>query len=73
MALHIDCPWCGRRSVAEFSHGDVPDPPPGLDAAALAIDRRFFTANPDGITTERWFHSFGCRRWLTLDRDRSGP
>jgi heterotetrameric sarcosine oxidase delta subunit len=25
--------------------------------------------NPDGPTTERWFHAAGCRRWLTLHRD----
>ena len=25
--------------------------------------------NPDGPTTERWFHAAGCRRWLTVRRD----
>jgi sarcosine oxidase delta subunit len=25
--------------------------------------------NLEGITTERWFHAAGCRRWLTLRRD----
>jgi heterotetrameric sarcosine oxidase delta subunit len=25
--------------------------------------------NVAGITTERWFHAAGCRRWLTLRRD----
>jgi heterotetrameric sarcosine oxidase delta subunit len=73
MALHIECPRCGPRSVAEFSYGEVPDPPAGLDAGALAVDRRFFTANPDGPAVERWFHSAGCRRWLTLRRDRAEP
>ncbi|NDD62806.1 MAG: sarcosine oxidase subunit delta, partial [Acidobacteria bacterium] len=23
----------------------------------------------EGVITERWFHTFGCRRWLTLERD----
>jgi sarcosine oxidase delta subunit len=23
------------------------------------------------VTTERWFHAFGCRRWLTVRRDTS--
>ena len=25
--------------------------------------------NHAGITNERWFHSAGCRRWLTVRRD----
>ena len=25
--------------------------------------------NPAGVTTERWFHAAGCRRWLTIRRD----
>jgi heterotetrameric sarcosine oxidase delta subunit len=25
--------------------------------------------NVAGVTTERWFHAAGCRRWLTLRRD----
>jgi len=24
------------------------------------------------VITERWFHTFGCRRWLTLERDTRG-
>jgi sarcosine oxidase subunit alpha/sarcosine oxidase subunit delta len=27
--------------------------------------------NPDGVTSERWFHSAGCRRWLTVRRNTS--
>lgn len=71
--LYIDCPQCGRRSVHEFSYGEVPDPPAGLDSQARNLDRAFYKSNPDGPATERWFHSFGCRRWLTLERDRSEP
>ena len=25
--------------------------------------------NPDGETTERWFHAAGCRRWFNIVRD----
>jgi len=25
--------------------------------------------NPAGVQTERWFHLYGCRRWLTVRRD----
>ncbi|CAN5368295.1 hypothetical protein BH23ACT9_BH23ACT9_16590 [soil metagenome] len=71
--MHIDCPNCGRRDVQEFTYAEVPDPPAGLDAGMTAVHRRFYSTNPDGLATERWFHSAGCRRWLTLRRDRSQP
>jgi hypothetical protein len=25
--------------------------------------------NPNGVTTESWFHAGGCRRWLTVRRN----
>jgi heterotetrameric sarcosine oxidase delta subunit len=39
------------------------------DPDARDLDRAFMRANPEGVQTERWFHLFGCRRWLTLRRD----
>jgi sarcosine oxidase, subunit delta len=33
------------------------------------LDRAFMHENSEGPTTERWFHTYGCRRWLTLRRD----
>ncbi len=35
------------------------------------LDEVWIFDNPDGETTERWFHAFGCRRWLTVRRDTS--
>jgi heterotetrameric sarcosine oxidase delta subunit len=35
------------------------------------FDEVWIFENPDGPTTERWFHAFGCRRWLTVRRDTS--
>ena len=43
------------------------------------FDEVWVFENPDGVTTERWFHAAGCRRWLTVRRDtahrpgRRGP
>jgi heterotetrameric sarcosine oxidase delta subunit len=31
--------------------------------------RVYLRANAPGPQTERWFHAYGCRRWLTLSRD----
>jgi len=33
------------------------------------FDEVWIFENPDGPTTERWFHAFGCRRWVTVRRD----
>jgi heterotetrameric sarcosine oxidase delta subunit len=55
--------------LEEFVHGEVPTPPEHLDAEQLDLDRAYMHSNPEGIITERWFHAFGCRRWLTLERD----
>ncbi|MBL8045514.1 MAG: sarcosine oxidase subunit delta [Anaerolineales bacterium] len=70
MSLNLPCPNCGPRPVEEFVYGEIPTVPETLtDADAIDLDRAFMRTNPDGVQTERWFHVFGCRRWLTLKRD----
>ena len=68
VALEIDCPNCGPRSFTEFTFGgelrDVRSPDADADFA-----RVYLPANGAGPQRERWFHAFGCRRWLTLTRD----
>jgi sarcosine oxidase subunit delta len=56
--LWLDCPRCGRRPIEEFTDPDERD-----------FDEVWVFENPDGETTERWFHANGCRRWLTVRRD----
>jgi heterotetrameric sarcosine oxidase delta subunit len=69
--LWLDCPRCGRRPIDEFAFGGerrpVPDWIEGDDARNF--DEVWMFENPAGPTTERWFHSAGCRRWLTVRRD----
>ncbi|MBZ5602737.1 MAG: sarcosine oxidase subunit delta [Acidobacteriia bacterium] len=70
MSFHIDCPHCGRRPVEEFFYGEVASENESIAGAdARNLDRVFMLDNPEGIATERWFHAYGCRRWLTLRRD----
>lgn len=70
MSILIDCPNCGKRPLEEFLHGEIPTVPEALtDPDARDLDRAFMRANPEGANTERWFHAFGCRRWLTVTRD----
>ena len=68
MALKIPCPHCGEREFAEFSFGGelraIDSPDPGSDFV-----RVYLRDNAAGVQTERWFHAYGCRRWLTLRRN----
>lgn len=67
------CPRCGRRPLEEYVFGGERRPVPDgiLDADDRDFDEVWVLENPDGPTTERWFHAFGCRRWLTVRRDTS--
>jgi heterotetrameric sarcosine oxidase delta subunit len=70
MNIHIPCPHCGPRPIQEFVYGEIPDVPATItDPDARDLDRAFMRKNPEGPTIERWFHTYGCRRWLTLRRD----
>ena len=68
MGLKIPCPHCGPRDHTEFTFGGELRP---LEADGPDDDfiRVYLRENAPGPQTERWFHSFGCRRWLTVSRD----
>lgn len=68
--MKIPCPHCGERPITEFIYGEIPNVPETItDADVRDIDRAFMYNNPEGLQTERWFHAYGCRRWLTIQRD----
>jgi heterotetrameric sarcosine oxidase delta subunit len=70
MSIRITCPTCGTRAIEEYIYGEIPKVPDSItDVDARDLDRAFMHNNPEGATTERWFHAYGCRRWLTLKRD----
>jgi heterotetrameric sarcosine oxidase delta subunit len=70
MSLEIPCPHCGRRPVHEFAYGEIPRVPDSIrDPDARDLDRAFMHENAEGPTEERWFHTYGCRRWVTVERD----
>ena len=68
VGLMIACPHCGHREYTEFTFGgelrDLESPDPESD-----LRRVYFRENAPGPQLERWFHAYGCRRWLTLTRD----
>jgi sarcosine oxidase delta subunit len=57
MSFLLRCPNCGPRDVTEFRYGGQVAP------AALA------DSNLPEVQLERWYHRYGCRRWLSAHRD----
>ena len=70
MSVRLDCPHCGARPLEEFLYGEILGVPDSItEADARDLDRAFMHDNLEGPVTERWFHAFGCRRWMTVRRD----
>jgi heterotetrameric sarcosine oxidase delta subunit len=69
--LWLTCPTCGERPVTEFRFGgEIPNVPEALtDDTERNLDYVWMFDNVSGVTTERWFHAAGCRRWVTIRRD----
>jgi sarcosine oxidase subunit delta len=56
--------------VEEFVYGEIPVVPEAItDVEARDLDRAFMRSNLEGVQVEAWFHVFGCRRWVRLQRD----
>jgi sarcosine oxidase subunit delta len=71
--MRIRCPFCGERDSIEFAYlGDAtvarPDPA-APDALARFVDAVYMRTNPAGRHDELWYHAFGCRSWLRVQRD----
>jgi sarcosine oxidase subunit delta len=56
MSFLLTCPNCGPRDVSEFRYGG--------EIVSLSEG-----SNLPGRQYERWYHRFGCRRWLAAERD----
>jgi sarcosine oxidase subunit delta len=57
MSFLLACPNCGPRDVYEFRYG------------GQLLDPQGTGSNLPGPQRERWYHRFGCRRWLVAERD----
>lgn len=69
--FQIPCPHCGPRNAAEFRHsgeggGARPDP----QATTPEEWRRYLyeKRNVAGWTAESWYHGFGCRKFIAVQR-----
>jgi heterotetrameric sarcosine oxidase delta subunit len=69
--FQIVCPNCGERAASEFSFGgeSIAFPKNGAETPDENYERVWLRDNSRGSQTERWFHSAGCHRWITVDRD----
>lgn len=69
----LRCPVCGMREEDEFVYGgdaaavrpENPDALSDVEWTAFVYLRH----NPKGGHREFWFHRFGCRRWLIVERN----
>jgi heterotetrameric sarcosine oxidase delta subunit len=69
--MQITCPHCGPRAQAEFTYERTVDSVVPLDAAPEdAMTTLFTRANPRGVDEEIWRHTFGCRAWMVITRNR---
>ncbi len=69
--MQVPCPHCGPRDQAEFVYERTLDSVivPGADDDA-AMARLYTRTNPKGVDEELWRHTFGCRAWLVMTRNR---
>ena len=67
----IPCPHCGPRAQTEFSYERTVDARVDPDMPAAEAMRTLYSrTNPMGRDAEIWRHTFGCRAWMVIDRDR---
>lgn len=69
MSFLLTCPHCGERPAPEFAYAGTL----GGDAGGATLDplseELYFSDNVAGEQLERWFHRFGCERWMVVRRD----
>lgn len=66
----IPCPWCGSRHEIEFhcAGPHVPRPNPAACSDEQWTNYLYYRDNPRGVVCEHWFHAFGCRQWISVER-----
>lgn len=69
--MQFPCPHCGPRAQTEFVYERTVDSVVPLDAAPEDAMKTLFTrTNPRGADEEIWRHTYGCRAWLVIARNR---
>jgi sarcosine oxidase subunit delta len=69
--MRIPCPHCGPRAQSEFIYERTLDSVVPLNAPSEEAMAKLFTRNnPRGLDDEIWRHTYGCRAWMVLTRNR---
>ena len=68
--FRIPCPHCGLRNVSEFRHvGEHRTRPDPLTVTPVQWREYLYQqSNRADWTVESWYHTSGCRRFLSLER-----
>jgi heterotetrameric sarcosine oxidase delta subunit len=69
--LLIACPHCGPRNSTEFTYHGEAHSRPATDGVTESAWRAYLYLhdNAAGFTSEEWFHTAGCRRYLSVIRN----
>lgn len=70
--LRLHCPVCGLRPETEFQCAGEAIPRAAQPAELIAqdwTDALYNRGNVAGWVEELWWHSFGCRLWLLVERN----
>jgi heterotetrameric sarcosine oxidase delta subunit len=69
--MQLTCPHCGPRAQTEFVYERTVDSVVPLDVAPEDAMKTLFTRNnPRGDDEEIWRHTYGCRAWMIIKRNR---
>lgn len=69
--MQINCPHCGLRAQIEFTYERTVDSVVVIDATPdESMGCLYQRENPRGVDDEIWRHTFGCRAWMVLTRNR---
>ena len=68
--FRIPCPHCGLRNVSEFRHLGERRTRPDPQTATPERWRAYLYEqdNVAGWQVESWYHSFGCRQFIGIER-----
>ena len=69
MSFLLHCPHCGDRPVTEFAYGGTLGGSTGPATLDALSEELYFSDNVAGEQVERWFHRYGCERWMVVRRD----
>jgi methylglutamate dehydrogenase subunit B len=65
--MRVPCPYCGHRDSLEFVYRGDARPVRPVDDIGL-YEYLYLRDNPSGLVEEHWYHAFGCRTWITVQR-----